>query len=95
MACPVMALAPSPHSHKHGIGDFRWRHQAALRIVFGELGHRLLAAATGLLHDVVDAAGDKIGIGKTGHTAFTVTPVLASSSASERTRPTTACFAAL
>src|SRR6202035_5371184 len=48
------ALAAQP---QHGIGDFRGGHEAALRIVPGELGDGLVMAAAGLLHDVVDAAG--------------------------------------
>ncbi len=32
----------------------------------GELGDRLLVAAAGFFHDVVDAAGQQIGIGKAG-----------------------------
>ena len=39
--------------------------------------------------------GTQVGItGGLGTTAFTVTPEVASSNASDRTRPTTACFAA-
>src|ERR1700688_2100582 len=39
---------------KHGIGDFRRGHKPALRIMPGEFGHRLLAAAASFFHDVVD-----------------------------------------
>src|SRR5258707_12073327 len=55
------ALAAQP---KHGIGDFGRRHEAALRIMPGKLGYRLRMAAARLLHDVVDAAGEQIGIGE-------------------------------
>src|SRR5205823_8412603 len=41
---------------EHGIGDFRRRYKTSLRIVFRQLGDRLLTAAAGLLHDVVNRA---------------------------------------
>src|SRR5258706_3467222 len=51
---------------KHGIGDFRRGHEARLRIMSGKFSHRLLVAAAGFFHDVVDTAGEQIGIGETG-----------------------------
>src|SRR5207302_2592197 len=54
------ALAAKP---QNSIGDFLWRHEAALRIVIGELSYRLLAATAGLFHDVIDTSGDEIGCG--------------------------------
>src|SRR5262245_56920271 len=57
------ALAAQP---EYGIGDLLRCHQPSLRIVLCKLRHRLLAAAASLLHDVVDAAGNQIGVGEAG-----------------------------
>src|SRR5258708_19824628 len=46
-------LAAKP---KHGIGDFRRRHKAALRIVPRQFSHSLLMTAAGFFHDVVEPA---------------------------------------
>src|SRR5258708_10740598 len=51
------SLAAEP---KHGIGDFRWGHEPRLRIVSGKFSNRLLVAAVGFLHDVVDDAGHMV-----------------------------------
>src|SRR4051812_20900090 len=57
------AFAAEP---EHGISDFRGCHEPSLRIVLRQFSHGLLAAAAGLLDDVVDRAFQQVGFGEAG-----------------------------
>ena len=83
------------HAEPHRFGDLVHGDQPADRLLVLQDLPRLLGVATGLLTMVSTVPSVMAVSTYAGQTVFAVTPVVASSAATERTNPSTPCFDAV